>query len=503
MKELDQLAMSFNQMAQDLDSAGEANRSYQARLEAEVAARTEQLRDLAERDSLTQLPNRWHGLVLMERMLEDARSRGAYVGVYFLDLDNFKAINDSLGHAFGDEVLASVAERLRELCAPYGHAIRLGGDEFSIIHASAKSCEEIYEAAAQLVQAFHASLPLQQRELMVSVSCGVSVFPLHGETCADLLSCADAALYRAKSQGRNQVSVYTDELLEAVSEKFSIEQRLRHAIERSEFELVFQPEVGVDSLRVELVEALLRWRQPDGRLAAPGEFLAVAEASGFIAALDNWVMGAAIEAAAAWHRGVWPEVRVAINVSSRQLLDLSFVDRLTELMARNRLPVRCLEIELTETVLQTGASTIRTLHALKAAGFSIGLDDFGTGYSSLTSLAELPLSRVKLDRSLIANTDERGAAIALTIVNLCEHLKLQVTAEGIENAEQLDWLLDHRSVYLQGYFISRPLQFADLEAALQTIPQQMALHVLTGARPRRENRSEEVIPFLRRRSSNS
>jgi EAL domain-containing protein (putative c-di-GMP-specific phosphodiesterase class I) len=200
---------------------------------------------------------------------------------------------------------------------------------------------------------------------------------------------------------------------------------------------------------------------------------------------------------------VWPEVRVAINVSSRQLLDLSFVDRLKELMARHSLPVRCLEIELTETVLQTGASTIRTLHALKAAGFSIGLDDFGTGYSSLTSLAQLPLSRVKLDRSLIANTDERGAAIALTIVSLCEHLQLQVTAEGIENAEQLQWLLDHHSVYLQGYFISRPLQFGDLEAALQTIPQQMALHVLTGARPRAESRSGEVIPLRRSGSSHS
>jgi len=505
MKELDQLAGSFNQMAQHLDSAGEASRSYQARLEAEVAARTEQLRDLAERDSLTQLPNRWHGLALMEQTLDDARARGAYVGVYFLDLDNFKAINDSLGHAFGDEVLATVAERLRKVCASYGHAIRLGGDEFSVIHTNANSCEEIYEAAAQLVRAFHSSLPLQQRELMVSVSCGVSVFPLHGETCADLLSCADAALYRAKSQGRNQVSVYTDDLLEAVSEKFSIEQRLRRAIERGEFELVFQPEVGVDSLRVELVEALLRWRQPDGRLAAPGEFLAVAEASGFIAAVDNWVMSAAIEAAAAWHRGVWPEVRVAINVSSRQLLDLSFVDRLKELMALHRLPVQCLEIELTETVLQTGASTIRTLHALKAEGFSIGLDDFGSGYSSLTSLAQLPLSRVKLDRSLIANTDERGAAIALTIVSLCEHLHLQVTAEGIENAEQLQWLLDHESVYLQGYFISRPLPFGDLEAALRTIPQQMALHVLTGARarPHPESPSRELIPLLRSGSSRS
>jgi diguanylate cyclase (GGDEF)-like protein len=417
--------------------------------------------------------------------------------VFFLDLDNFKSINDSLGHAFGDKVLSKVAERLLAVCASYGHAARLGGDEFSIIYTDAGSCEDIYEAGSQLVRAFHASLQIEQRELMVSISCGISVFPLHGDTCAELLSSADAALYRAKAMGRNQASLYTADLLELVSERFSIEQRLRRAIEHGELELVFQPEVGAESLRVELVEALLRWRQPDGRLAAPGEFLAVAEASGFITEIDNWVMGAAIEAAAAWHRGPWPAARVAINVSSRQLLDISFIDRLKDLMRQHRLPVESIEIELTETVLQTGADTIRTLHALKAEGFAIALDDFGTGYSSLTSLAQLPLSRVKLDRSLITGADERCAAIARATVTLCEHLQLEVTAEGIENAEQLAWLLNHDSVYLQGYLISRPLRFEAVEAALATIPQQMALHVLNLRAPARgEAASMEVMPRI-------
>ena len=497
IKELDQLAGSFNEMARQLESAGQASRSYQARLEADVAARTEELRQLAERDSLTQLPNRRHGLELMERAFETTRTRGGYVGVFFLDLDNFKSINDSLGHAFGDKVLLGVAERLGTLCASYGYATRLGGDEFCIVHASAQTREEIYEAATQLVQAFHSPLALEQRELMVSVSCGVSVFPLHGDTCAELLSSADAALYRAKSSGRNQTSVYTADLLEVVSERFSLEQRLRHAVSRGEFELVFQPEVGSQSLHVELVEALLRWRQPDGRLAAPGEFLAVAEASGFMTEIDDWVMNAAVEAAATWHHGIWPQARVAINVSSRQLLDVTFVDRLKKLMALHQLPAQCIEIELTETVLQTGADTIRTLHALKAEGFAIGLDDFGTGYSSLTSLAQLPLSRVKLDRSLVIGNDERSVAIALTTVTLCEHLELEVTAEGIETSEQLAWLLDHDSVYLQGYLISRPLRFDDIEAALKRIPQEMALHVLnsrTSQPPKRV--SGDVIPFM-------
>jgi diguanylate cyclase (GGDEF)-like protein len=494
IKELDQLAGSFNQMARRLEVAGEASRSYQARLEAEVAARTQELRQLAERDSLTQLPNRRHGLMLMELALDQARGRNRHVGVFFLDLDNFKSINDSLGHAFGDKVLGKVAERLLAVCASYGHATRLGGDEFCVIYTDAATCEEVYESGLQLVQAFHASLQIELRELMVSISCGVSVFPLHGDTCAELLSSADAALYRAKAMGRNQCSVYTADLLQLVSEKFSMEQRLRRAIERREFELVFQPEVGVGSLRVELVEALLRWRQPDGRLAAPGEFLAVAESSGFITEIDNWVMNAAIEAAAAWHQGPWPEARVAINVSSRQLLDISFVDRLKNLMKEHGLPIGSIEIELTETVLQTGADTIRTLHALKAEGFAIALDDFGTGFSSLTSLAQLPLSRVKLDRSLIIGADERSVAIARTTVTLCEHLQLEVTAEGIEDIGQLAWLLNHDTVYLQGYLISRPLRFEAVESALATIPQQMALNVLN-LRPAApgESRSTEDI----------
>jgi diguanylate cyclase (GGDEF)-like protein len=481
MKELDQLAGSFNQMAQDLEIAGDASRSYQARLEDEVAARTTQLRQLAERDPLTQLPNRRYGLTLMQRSVDQARSQNRFMGVCFVDLDNFKSINDSLGHAFGDQVLAKVAERLIEVCSSFGAAVRLGGDEFCVIHHAAQSFDEIHRSGSQLVQAFHAPLQIEQRELMVSISCGLSVFPLHGDSCAELLSSADAALYRAKSMGRNQASIYTADLLESAAERFSTEQRLRRAIERNEFELVFQPEVGVDSLRVGLVEALLRWRQPDGRLAAPGEFLAVAEASGFIAEIDRWVLNAALEAASEWHHGVWPEARVAINVSSRQLLDPRFVDRLKEMMAQHRLPPACVEIELTENVIQTGAATVATLHALKAEGFAIALDDFGTGFSSLTSLAQLPLSRVKLDRSLIAGhaSDERSAAIARTTVMLCEHLQLEVTAEGIENAAQLQWLLNHDSVYLQGYLISRPLRFDDVAPSMDSIHQKMALHVLS------------------------
>jgi diguanylate cyclase (GGDEF)-like protein len=476
LRELDELAAAFNRMAEDLSRAHEISRFYQERLESDVAARTLELKELAERDPLTHLPNRRHWLALMGESISSARRRARLVGVYFIDLDNFKTINDSLGHAFGDKILRVIADRLMQVSASFGYAARLGGDEFSVIYSDAQSAEEIERAGWQLVQAFHTALLIDQRELMVSVSVGVSIFPGHGAAPDELLSAADAALFRAKTMGRNQLNVFTPDLLHSANQKFTIEQRLRRAIERNELELVYQPEMAVGSQKVIMVEALLRWRQPDGRLAAPAEFLGVAETSGFIADIDTWVLRTAIETAAAWHHRAWPEARVAVNVSPRQLLDAAFLDRLQELLLVTRLPPRCIELELTETVLQTGAATIQMLHRLKERGIAIALDDFGTGYSSLTSLEQLPLSRVKLDRSLIAGlgANDRSAAIVRAIITLCEHLQLEVTAEGIETEQQLAWLTKYPSLSLQGYLITRPLSRNDVLPAFGRLHQQLA-----------------------------
>jgi EAL domain-containing protein (putative c-di-GMP-specific phosphodiesterase class I) len=278
--------------------------------------------------------------------------------------------------------------------------------------------------------------------------------------------------------------MFTPELLQAAAAKFTTEQGLRRALERGEFELVFQPEVSLDTLEIGLVEALLRWRLPDGRLASPGEFLAVAEESGLILEISDWVLRAAIETAARWHHGAWPEARVAINVSPRQLLDHRFVERVQSLLHEFHLPARCIEIELTETVLQTGPSTIEALRRLRAHGVAIALDDFGTGYSSLTSLEQLPLTRIKLDRSLIASIDTspRSAAIARAIISLCHSLGLEVTAEGIERPEQFGYLLGNHAMYLQGYLLSRPVssgEFLQVKAAMSQKMQDLMLSAPT------------------------
>ena len=324
IKELDTLAQSFNQMAEELVASRQIASEHRLQLEERVRERTRELRELADRDPLTGLPNRRHLLALLEAALAAARGDGQLVAVFFLDLDNFKNINDSMGHGFGDEVLKAVAKRLTDVARGIGFAARLGGDEFTVVLTSEKDVERVRSAGLQVIAAFHTPLSIGNRELMISVSVGAGIYPDHERTAEGLLKAADAALFRAKALGRSQLSVYTPELLAEAATRFATEQGLRRAVERGEFELVFQPEVSADTLETALVEALLRWRMPDGRLAPPAEFLAVAEESGLITEIGDWVLRSAIETAARWHHGEWPrgargDQRVAAPVARPSL----------------------------------------------------------------------------------------------------------------------------------------------------------------------------------------
>jgi diguanylate cyclase (GGDEF)-like protein len=489
IRELDSLAIAFNTMADELSIARNAARDYQQDLEAKVAERTLQLQDLAEHDPLTGLPNRRELFILLNAAIERAKIEQFLVGVFFLDIDNFKYLNDGMGHAFGDRVLVSLAQRLQEATQAFGFAARLGGDEFTVVFGRAASVEDIRQAGLAVVQAFQSPLSVDGRDLIVSVSVGASIYPDHEQDADALLRAADAALFRAKALGRSQLSMFTPELVEAAAAKFTTEQGLRRAIERGEFELVFQPEISVQTLETALVEALLRWRMPDGTLASPGQFLAIAEESGLIMEISDWVLRSAIEAAAHWHHGEWPQARVAINVSPRQLLDNRFGDRLRELLREHNVPAHCIEIELTESVLQTGTATIDALKCLRAQGVAIALDDFGTGYSSLASLEQLPLSRIKLDRSLIAgiDTSPRSAAIARAIIGMCQGLGLEITAEGVERPEQFALLLGCPGMYIQGYLLSHPVSRHDVVAARLNVNQRAQELVLSSPMTRPSN----------------
>ena len=483
IRELDDLAISFNLMAEQLADAKATARNYQEQLEARVKLRTRELRHLAEHDPLTLLPNRRQLFAHLKAAVTRAEASAAYVGVFFVDLDNFKNINDSLGHAFGDRMLGAIAARLLATTNAAGFAARLGGDEFTVVYDAVKNVEAVNSLGQDLVRAFQAPIEVDGRHLMISISVGASMYPEHGSDAEALLRAADAALFRAKALGRSQLVVFSPALLEAASEKFTIEQGLRYALERDEFELVFQPEVDALTLKTRLVEALLRWRLPDGRCALPSEFLGIAEESGLIMEISDWVLRTSIENAARWHHGAWPDARVAINLSSRQLLDAHFVDRVTGLLREHQLPACCIEIELTENVLQTGAATIEVLRQLRSHGVSIALDDFGIGYSSLASLEQLPLTRVKLDRALIASvhTSSRSAAIAKALVGLCHGIELEVTAEGIECLEQLTLLSDLAPIYLQGFLLARPVPADQVLSLMATLPDHLASLLLTGS----------------------
>lgn len=458
MREVDQLAQAFNHMAGELASAEKEVRSYQAQLEQRVAKRTRQLRHLAHHDSLTGLPNRRRLFAYLTATLRGAHKRGKRVAVLFLDLDNFKTINDSLGHEFGDRVLREIGDRLRAILNPGDFVARLGGDEFTLVLEEAGTVDEIERRAALLVSEFQRPLDIGKREVLIGVSIGAAVFPEHAQDSDSLLRAADTSLYRAKELGRNRVSVYSPELLVAASHRFQTEQALRRAVETGDLALFYQPQVSLASSETNAMEALLRWKQMPDRFVPAAEFLGIAEQSGLIMELNRWVMREAADTVAKWRRNGWPNALVAINVSSQQFLAGDFVINVERLLRKYDIPASCLELELTEHALQTGAVTVETLRSLRMLGVAVALDDFGTGFSSLTSLEQLPISRVKLDRSLVADVDEnpRAAAICHSIIGLCRSLGLQVTAEGVEHAAQLEFLLGCGDVDVQGYFIGRP-----------------------------------------------
>lgn len=481
-REVDELALAFNHMATALAEAEQSVRAHQAQLEHRVEQRTQQLRYLAEHDALTNLPNRrqlfeWLNTTIAaaEHEAAAAPENRTHIAVLFIDLDHFKGINDTLGHEFGDRLLIGIGARLRELAGDDSMIARLGGDEFTLVFKYSGDMGEVVGRAEALVASFQRPLQVDRREVAVGASCGVATYPEHGRDAATLLRAADAALFRAKEFGRNRLCVHDPSMLVRASSRFGVEQALRRAIEGGEFLLHYQPVACLGRQRKIGVEALLRWRRQDDHIVSAGEFIEIAEQSGLMLDLNAWVLETAAEACARWRRSGWPDARVAINVSAQQFLSGRFLLDLEALLARHRLPPEAIELELTETMLQTGAVTVDTLSALRMLGIDTSLDDFGTGYSSLTSLEQLPLSRVKLDRSIVEgiDTNPRSAAIVHSIIGLSRNLGLQVTVEGVERPSQLDFLAACGEISVQGFLISRPVDDARIVELVRDMPARL------------------------------
>ena len=505
VRELDELALAFNELAAALHTSQNALQANQAALEDRVAERTEQLRHLANHDPLTGLANRRDLEMHLAAAIDKARSGADSCAVFYMDVDNFKTINDSLGHQFGDLVLQGIAARLLEVAGDGVFLARLGGDEFTLIAEGIHSAAAAEAYVGRIMQAFQRPVRADQRDLLVSLSIGIALCPEHGDTTAALLRAADSALFHAKDRGRNGFSLYHAELLAAASHRFHTEQGLRRALDAGDLLLYFQPEVSLIDRQTSVVEALLRWRQPGGQIATAGEFMAVAEQSGLILELSDWVLHRAIDAARALRARSWPRARVAINVSAQQFLTGRFVESVSDALRRAQMPADCLEIELTETALQTGRLVVDALQELRLMGVAVALDDFGAGYSSLKSIDELPLTRVKLDRSLTQtmDSDSSAAAIATLVIRLCQGFGLTVTAEGIERPEQLEFLADCGDVEVQGYLIARPAPVEDIERFIANMPDEVASiwpTITSGSRATTTARRPAAVTLLRPRT---
>ena len=416
---------------------------------------------LAHFDPLTGLPNRLLAQSRLEYAIERAEQDGRRLALLFIDMDRFKNVNDSLGHQVGDELLCAVAERFRRASKISDTVARLGGDEFLAIVENVGTARSAGNVARDLLNCLSEPFHLPSgHEVFANASIGISLYPEDGATATDLVRCADAALYGAKDLGRNTFHFYTPGLIAAASDRLELEGRLRHALTRGEFVVHYQPLLDCQSGAVMGVEALVRWQPPGQPMILPGRFIGLAEETGLIGALGDWVMETACRQVQRWRRSCAPDLRLAVNLSARQLRQLEFPDRLTRVLSDTGLDPDALELEVTESMLmEHGNMVLGTLHALRSLGVRVAIDDFGTGYSSLAYLKRLPLDTLKIDRSFVADIPAHagGAEIASAIIGLAHTLHLDVLAEGVENIEQLNFLRAQGCDFFQGFLISEAL----------------------------------------------
>jgi diguanylate cyclase (GGDEF)-like protein len=425
---------------------------------------------LAYRDTLTGLPNRQLFLDRLGLALVQARRSREGLAVLYLDLDRFRLVEDSLGHATGNELLRIVAERLQSSVREGDTVARLGADEFVVLVRQVNHGEDAARVARKLLDGLRPPFVVQARELMVTGSVGISFYPSDGEEAETLLNAAHMAMHRAKSEGWDTYRLYTAAMNDRALEQLALEVALRKAVGQGEFVVHYQPLLDLRSGRVEGAEALVRWQHPNLGLLGANQFISLAEASGLIVSIDSWVLRTACARAVAWRRQGWPNLKVEANLSARQFQQRDLVDEVTRCLRETGLPAAALEIEITERIaMQDVARSVDILRALRGLGVRISLDDFGTGYSSLSYLKTLPVDTVKLDQSFVRDitTDPGDAAIATAVIAMAHSLDLRVVAEGVETRDQLSFLRDQGCDSFQGHLFSAAVPGDYLAALLE------------------------------------
>jgi diguanylate cyclase (GGDEF)-like protein len=430
----------------------------------------EKIQHLANYDLLTGLPNRTLLKDRLQQALAHGRRTNGMVALLFLDLDNFKNINDSLGHLSGDLLLAAVAKRLLACTRQSDTVARLGGDEFVVLLTSNREEQEISLVARKVLDVFAEPFELDGQELFVTTSIGISLFPQDGADGEILLKNADMAMYSAKKSEKNTFQFFSEGLNKKAKHRQGMESGLRRALQQEEFYLDYQPQVDLRTGTISGVEALLRWNHAKQGLILPDSFISIAEETGLIQPIGEWVLRAACTQAKQWHQAGLPQFRIAVNLSGFQFRRPGLAETVENILNESGLDPQWLELELTEGVLMDCTETsIKTLSALKDLGVCLAIDDFGTGYSSLNYLKHFPIDRIKIDRTFVSDIghDPDDVAIVEAIISMSRSLSLQTIAEGVETLEAIDFLRDRGCFEMQGYFFSRPVAARELPALLK------------------------------------
>jgi diguanylate cyclase (GGDEF)-like protein/PAS domain S-box-containing protein len=427
----------------------------------------QELRYLANFDPLTNLPNRTLLAERLSRAIVRARRQGDRIAVLFLDLDRFKDINDSLGHAAGDRILRAAARRLQETVGPRQTVARLGGDEFTVVLEGLSAAPEADDEARGIIAAFEQPLLLDDsQEIAITPSIGISIYPDNAQVPTELLKQADTAMYQAKAAGRRTYARYTEAMDVSARQRATVSGALRKVLDRGELRLVFQPRLHIASSRIVSVEALLLWHGPEGDIP-PAEFIPLAEESGTILEIGEWALREACLKVAKWQRLGLPALNVSVNVSALQLLRGDFPGVVGRVLEETGLPPESLELELTESVVMSNApQSADKLRALRDLGVSLAIDDFGTGYSSLAYLRRLPFTTLKIDKEFVDDLTQgsEDAAITTTVLAMARSLGLKVVAEGVETEAQLRFLREHHCDEIQGFWLAPPLEAAECPA---------------------------------------
>ena len=435
----------------------------------ERKAAEQQIEYQAYHDALTGLANRRLFQEHLSLALALAQRRQRIVAVLFLDLDHFKLINDSLGHSVGDAMLRQVGQRLKQAVREGDTVARVGGDEFTIVLQELEHRSDAALVAEKVLGAIAAPIDVHGHRLYMTTSIGITVFPDDGDDAETLLKNADAAMYRAKDEGRNTYQMSTQELSRSTQERMTLENGLHRAIEHREFEVWYQPQIDLATMEVVGVEALLRWKHASRGIIRPADFISVAEERGMIVVIGDWVIREACREARRLHDLGRDGLRVAVNISAKQFRDQTLLATVEAALADSKIDPRCLELEITETVAMENVElTMRTLAALRSTGVTIAIDDFGTGHSALSYLKRFPIDALKIDRAFVQDLPDgfEDAAIVRSVIQLAHGLNLRVVAEGVETEEQLAFLRAHHCGEVQGFLFSEPLPAEALEAML-------------------------------------